>query len=317
MDLELDHVLIAAHGETWHGLASIAGGRHPGWGTANRLVPLGESYLELVTVVDEAEAARSVFGRWVAGARSGAPFGWAVRTDDLDAVAARLGLTVRDGARQAPDGRRLTWRMAGIEQAAAEPSLPFFIEWGPETPFPGASAYSARPRRTASLSLNPLHGAFGFRWMLSTRRSARCGAPTSCCAPHDRGMRLRLFGRIGSAENATVVSIGSTTPAQRELPAELIARAALVVVDGVEEVLHGSGDMITARAAGIDVEARTASLNSVLLGERSVDLERGIRIYKSTGAGLQDIVVAEALVDLARERGIGTELPVGIVTTRK
>jgi ornithine cyclodeaminase/alanine dehydrogenase len=55
----------------------------------------------------------------------------------------------------------------------------------------------------------------------------------------------------------------------------------------------------------------------VLLGERSVDLERGIRIYKSTGAGLQDIVVAEALVDLARERGIGTELPVGIVTTRK
>ena len=30
--------------------------------------------------------------------------------------------------------------MAGIEQAAAEPALPFFIEWGPETPFPGAAA---------------------------------------------------------------------------------------------------------------------------------------------------------------------------------
>ena len=27
------------------------------------------------------------------------------------------------------------------------------------------------------------------RWMLSTRRSAPFGAPTSCCAPHDRGMR--------------------------------------------------------------------------------------------------------------------------------
>ena len=75
--------------------------------------------------------------------------------------------------------------------------------------------------------------------------------------------------------------------------------------------------MIAARAAGIDVESVTASLNSVLLGERTVDLERGIRIYKSTGGGLQDIVVAEALVDLARVRGIGTELPVGIVTTRK
>jgi hypothetical protein len=27
--------------------------------------------------------------------------------------------------------------MAGIEQAAAEPSLPFFIEWGPGTNLPG------------------------------------------------------------------------------------------------------------------------------------------------------------------------------------
>ena len=32
--------------------------------------------------------------------------------------------------------------MAGIEQAAAEPSLPFVIEWGAETPFPGAAANS-------------------------------------------------------------------------------------------------------------------------------------------------------------------------------
>ena len=32
--------------------------------------------------------------------------------------------------------------MAGIEQAAAEPALPFVIEWGAETPFPGAAARS-------------------------------------------------------------------------------------------------------------------------------------------------------------------------------
>ena len=37
--------------------------------------------------------------------------------------------------------RRLIWRCigspAGIEQSAAEPSLPFFIEWAQGTPFPG------------------------------------------------------------------------------------------------------------------------------------------------------------------------------------
>jgi hypothetical protein len=59
--LELDHVLIAvidldAAASAFaadHGLDSVTGGRHPGWGTANRIVPLGETYLELVAVVDE------------------------------------------------------------------------------------------------------------------------------------------------------------------------------------------------------------------------------------------------------------------------
>lgn len=118
-------------------------------------------------------------------------------------------------------------------------------------------------------------------------------------------------------DDATVVSIGSTTPTQRELPVELIARAEIVVADGVDEVLRGSGDMLAARDAGVEVDALTTSLNVVLLGERTFDRERGIRIYKSTGAGLQDIVVAEALVDRARRQGLGTELPVGIVTTAK
>ena len=27
--------------------------------------------------------------------------------------------------------------MAGVEEAAAEPCLPFFLEWAPGTPFPG------------------------------------------------------------------------------------------------------------------------------------------------------------------------------------
>jgi hypothetical protein len=31
----------------------------------------------------------------------------------------------------------LRWRLAGVEEAAAEPSLPFFVEWGHGTPLPG------------------------------------------------------------------------------------------------------------------------------------------------------------------------------------
>ena len=49
----------------------------------------------------------------------------------LNDVAARLGLTVQPGSRARPDGELLRWRLAGLEQASAEPLLPFFIEWGP------------------------------------------------------------------------------------------------------------------------------------------------------------------------------------------
>jgi hypothetical protein len=150
--MELDHVLIAVDDleaaakevEERLGLASVAGGRHHGLGTANRIVPLGETYLELVAVVDDAEAAASGFGSWVGGGERPRLLGWCLRTDDLGAVAGRLSLTIADGSRARPDGTVLRWRMAGLERSAEEPSLPFFIEWGTGTPYPGeALAQSA------------------------------------------------------------------------------------------------------------------------------------------------------------------------------
>jgi hypothetical protein len=164
--LELDHVLIAVADlaataqeiEARHGLASIDGGRHPGWGTANRIVPLGDVYLELVAVVDAAEAAQSTFGRWVAAAHPSLPrpLGWAVRTHQLDDLARRLELTVAAGSRTGRSGQLVQWRLAGVEHATAEPSLPFFIEWGHGTPLPGRApaTHRAGAVRFATLRLD-------------------------------------------------------------------------------------------------------------------------------------------------------------------
>ena len=137
--LRMDHVVYAVGDldeaavrfREGHGLDSVAGGRHERWGTANRIVPLGDEYLELIAAVDGDAAAASRFGRAVIE-RADAGGGWvtfAVATDDLEATAARLGLEITAGSRTRPDGTILRWRGAGLEDPRREPWMPFFLAW--------------------------------------------------------------------------------------------------------------------------------------------------------------------------------------------
>ena len=148
--MPLDHVLIAmadlraAAAALWseHGLRAIEGGRHPDWGTANWIVPLGSAYLELVGIADPDLAATTSFGQRALQAidAGGGPYAWCVRPGDLDATAARLGLAVAAGSRRRPDGRIVAWRMAGLDTAMQDAARPFFIDWAvPPSLHPGRS----------------------------------------------------------------------------------------------------------------------------------------------------------------------------------
>ena len=158
--LAIDHVIVpvpdlalgAADLERRFGLASVEGGRHPAWGTANRIIPLGDLYLELVAVADAAVAAESAVGQWIASAPPGRPAGWAVRTDSIEAVGRRLGQPVVPGSRALPSGDLITWRSTGLDVALREPGLPFFIQWGDAVPLPG-SATVRHPGGPAALRL--------------------------------------------------------------------------------------------------------------------------------------------------------------------
>lgn len=109
------------------GLASIEGGRHPTFGTENRIVGLGDCYLELlagppVTAMLEGTDERLL--------------GWMVRTDDIGTEARRLGLDVVPMSRVTPEGRELRWKLAGFGMGGP---LPVFIHW--DTPWdPGGDA---------------------------------------------------------------------------------------------------------------------------------------------------------------------------------
>ena len=148
----IDHVVLAVtdleeagerlHRE--HGLASAPGGVHPRWGTANRIVPLGQDYVELIAVVDPAGGRTTALGRaLLALTRDGRERWFAVCLSDteIEVTAARLGLTVEPGERMRPDGSRLRWQGAGIEDADRDAWLPFFIAWDvPAALHPGRAA---------------------------------------------------------------------------------------------------------------------------------------------------------------------------------
>ncbi len=114
------------------GLTALDGGRHPGRGTANLIVPFGRQYLELLAVVDEDEARSSPHGRAVADAwwRRGPGLArWSVEPADIDAVGRRLGYPVEQRQRLLPDGRVVRWRSVGVDAAWSEPWLAAFMAW--------------------------------------------------------------------------------------------------------------------------------------------------------------------------------------------
>jgi ornithine cyclodeaminase/alanine dehydrogenase len=117
--------------------------------------------------------------------------------------------------------------------------------------------------------------------------------------------------------HATVVSIGSTLPEQREVDSSVVARAGLIVCDNVDEVLEESGDMLAARKDGVVPDAKCVSLNDLMAGKASLDRREGtVAMYKSVGSGLQDVVVAGMILDLARTAGLAVPLPIRFETKR-
>lgn len=136
--MQIDHVLYGVRdldeAAEWFrdsfGLHSVGGGAHPGWGTANAVLPTGHGqYVELIGVVDPSSdhpLARVLTALVSAGDR---PVAVCLRPDDLDATARRLDLEITEGTRTNPGGVTLRWRMAGLQAAFGPDRLPFFIEW--------------------------------------------------------------------------------------------------------------------------------------------------------------------------------------------
>ncbi|HEY7795655.1 MAG TPA: ornithine cyclodeaminase family protein [Gaiellaceae bacterium] len=105
---------------------------------------------------------------------------------------------------------------------------------------------------------------------------------------------------------AHVNAVGSSVPSARELDAETMG-AATLVVDRRESALNEAGDLLL---AGFGEERIAAELGEVLVGEhpgRTSDDE--LTVFKSLGLGVEDLAAAELVVRKAKAQGVGTEVP--------
>jgi len=134
------------------GVRAAFGGVHPGRGTRNALISLGEPsreelnprrYLEIIAPDPQQSGAPDHYG--LLKLTEPRLVGWAAHPGDLDQFATRLRNSSIDfdgpnpGSRKRPDGRLLQWKTLNLKDDLSG-LLPFFIEWSADTTHPSVDA---------------------------------------------------------------------------------------------------------------------------------------------------------------------------------
>jgi hypothetical protein len=150
----LDHILLGCNDldggiafvEKRTGVRAIFGGVHPGRGTRNALLSLGERhYLEIIAPDPQQGGAPDM--RNLRQLTEPRLVGWAAHPGNITQFAAQLrdsGIEFEGptpGSRKRPDGRLLKWKTLNLKNDE-QGVLPFFIEWSAGTVHPSTDAPS-------------------------------------------------------------------------------------------------------------------------------------------------------------------------------
>ena len=110
-------------------------------------------------------------------------------------------------------------------------------------------------------------------------------------------------------EGALVCAIGANDRRARELDDVVLERATFVCCDSREQAKLESGDLIEPVAHGVIDWLEVYELQDVVAGTvPGRGAETDIAVFKSNGLAAWDVAVGVAVLDRARERGIGREL---------
>jgi ornithine cyclodeaminase len=105
---------------------------------------------------------------------------------------------------------------------------------------------------------------------------------------------------------------GSNSLMRRELDLDAVKRCDYITVDSRGTARNECGDLLPAVEQGLCAWDTVTEIGDVIAGKAPRRTsERQITLYESHGMGIQDLYVAHSLIELAKTRNIGVDLPVG------
>jgi len=151
---KLDHILLGSSDlqsgiefmEKHTGVRATFGGVHPGRGTQNALLSLGERrYLEIIAPDPAQAGVKNALAKGLHSLAEPHLVGWAAHPGSVSAFAEKLraaGIEFEGptpGLRKRPDGQLLKWQTVSLADTASG-LLPFFIEWSQDSVHPSVDA---------------------------------------------------------------------------------------------------------------------------------------------------------------------------------
>ena len=105
-----------------------------------------------------------------------------------------------------------------------------------------------------------------------------------------------------------IAAMGTDTTGKQEMDPALVARARVFTDEVAQSVSIGEAQH--AIAAGLIAEEAIGELGAVVAGDNPGRDGAEVTIFDGTGVGLQDLAVAAAVVELAKQKGVAQEVEI-------
>lgn len=116
-----------------------------------------------------------------------------------------------------------------------------------------------------------------------------------------------VFNAEKVKKNVHINGVGSYTPDMCEVPEEIVIRANKIFVDTKDGAIKESGDLIQPIKKGlIKIEEINGELGEVINGKiKGRENDEEMTFFKTTGSAILDLVAAQKIYEIAKERKIG------------